>query len=49
MNDPASLFPPTPEKMLAGMQVILEASLTLAQTMAALIITFVGDTFRFVL
>lgn len=45
---PASLFPPSPDKIIAGMQTLANAGIKLGTTIGQLTIDFVVTTFRFI-
>lgn len=45
---PQSLFPPSPDKIIKGMQVLAEAGIELGTTMARLTIDYVVTVFRFI-
>jgi hypothetical protein len=45
---PASLFPPTPAKIIQGIQVMGDAGIKLGSTIAQLVIDYVVTVFRFV-
>lgn len=45
--NPNSLVPPTPDKIIAGFQVMAEAGMKLGTTIAQLVIDYVVTVFRF--
>lgn len=45
---PASLFPPTPERIIEGVQLMADAGINLGTTIATLVIDYVVTVFRFV-
>jgi hypothetical protein len=46
--DPTGLFPPTPDKLVAGVQLMAEAGFKLGTTIAQLVIDYVVGVFRFI-
>lgn len=42
-----SLIPPTPEKIIGGIQVMADAGINLGTTMARLVVDYVVTVFRF--
>lgn len=45
---PASLFPPTPEKVIAGIQLMFEQGIALGTTIATLVMEFTLGVLKFV-
>ena len=45
---PASLFPPTPDKIIGGIQIMGDAGIKLGSTIAQLVIDYVVTVFRFI-
>lgn len=43
-----SLIPPSPEKIIGGIQVMADAGINLGSTMARLVIDYVITVFRFI-
>lgn len=48
MMIPTSLFPPTPDKVIEGIQIMADAGIKLGTTIAQLVIDYVVTVFRFV-
>jgi hypothetical protein len=46
---PASLFPPTPDKVIEGIQLMFEAGIKLGTTIAQLVGDYVLTVFRFLI
>jgi hypothetical protein len=46
--NPQSLFPPTPDKIIEGMQVMFDSGVTLGTQIATLVFNFVTTTFKFI-
>jgi hypothetical protein len=46
--NPEALFPPTPDKIIGGIQIMAEAGMTLGTTIAQLVIDYVITVFRFI-
>lgn len=44
----ASLIPPTPDKIIAGVQLMADAGIKLGTTIAQLVVDYVVTVFRFV-
>jgi len=47
-EQPQSLFPPTPDKIIGGIQIMGDAGIKLGSTIAQLVIDYVTTVFRFV-
>lgn len=47
--NPQSMFPPSPDKIIAGMQALADAAIKLGTTIAQLAVDFMVTTFRFVI
>lgn len=47
-NQPESLFPPTPDKIIGGIQIMGDAGIKLGSTIAQLVIDYVVTVFRFI-
>ena len=45
---PQSLFPPTPDKIIEGIQIMADAGIHLGTTIAELVVNYVVTVFRFV-
>lgn len=46
--NPQSLVPPTPDKIIGGIQIMADAGINLGTTIARLVIDYVVTVFRFI-